>query len=44
MFGTDDSVVARWLREPFNLDGWRIDVANMTGRQGVHDHGDAVAS
>jgi alpha-glucosidase len=43
MFGTKDSVVARWLREPFNLDGWRIDVANMTGRQGVHDHGDAVA-
>ena len=43
MFGTDDSVIARWLREPFNLDGWRIDVANMTGRQGVHDHGDAVA-
>ena len=43
MFGTGDSVVARWLREPYNLDGWRIDVANMTGRQGVHDHGDAVA-
>ncbi len=43
MFGTQDSVISRWLREPFNLDGWRIDVANMTGRQGVHDHGDAVA-
>jgi alpha-glucosidase len=27
-----DSVVARWLKHPFNLDGWRIDVANMTGR------------
>lgn len=27
-----DSVVAKWLRPPFNLDGWRIDVANMTGR------------
>ena len=27
-----DSVVARWLRAPFRLDGWRIDVANMTGR------------
>ena len=27
-----DSVVARWLRPPFDLDGWRIDVANMTGR------------
>ncbi|MFB9375902.1 glycoside hydrolase family 13 protein [Kineococcus gynurae] len=25
-----DSVVARWLR--LGLDGWRIDVANMTGR------------
>ncbi len=26
------SVVQRWMREPFGLDGWRIDVANMTGR------------
>jgi Glycosidases len=28
----EDSVVARWLKPPFSLDGWRIDVANMTGR------------
>ncbi len=27
-----DSVVARWLKHPYGLDGWRIDVANMTGR------------
>ncbi|PPK98470.1 alpha-glucosidase [Kineococcus xinjiangensis] len=27
-----DSVVARWLQPPVSLDGWRIDVANMTGR------------
>lgn len=27
-----DSVVARWLRPPFSLDGWRVDAANMTGR------------
>jgi alpha-glucosidase len=27
-----DSVVAKWLRAPYHLDGWRIDVANMTGR------------
>jgi alpha-glucosidase len=27
-----DSVVAKWLGEPHNLDGWRIDVSNMTGR------------
>ncbi len=26
------SVVRRWLLAPFNLDGWRIDVGNMTGR------------
>jgi alpha-glucosidase len=30
----EDSVVAKWLKPPFNLDGWRIDVANMTGRLG----------
>jgi len=28
----DNSVIARWLKAPFNLDGWRIDVANMTGK------------
>ncbi|MGO4102924.1 glycoside hydrolase family 13 protein [Leifsonia sp. YAF41] len=32
-----DSVVARWLGAPFHLDGWRIDVANMTGRLGNED-------
>jgi alpha-glucosidase len=32
-----DSVVARWLEAPFALDGWRIDVANMTGRLGNED-------
>ena len=30
-----DSVVRRWLEPPFELDGWRIDVANMTGRLGA---------
>ncbi|MGV1003887.1 MAG: glycoside hydrolase family 13 protein [Candidatus Nanopelagicales bacterium] len=36
-----ESVVARWLA--FGLDGWRIDVANMTGRYGAADHNQAVA-
>lgn len=37
-FITDgDSVVARWLKPPFGIDGWRIDVANMTGRLGDVD-------
>jgi alpha-glucosidase len=26
------SVVAKWLKSPFGFDGWRIDVASMTGR------------
>lgn len=26
------SVVAKWLKPPYSLDGWRIDVSNMTGR------------
>lgn len=33
-----DSVAAKWLKPPFNLDGWRIDAANMTGRLGAVDH------
>ncbi|MGI8885312.1 MAG: glycoside hydrolase family 13 protein [Gaiellaceae bacterium] len=32
VYGGATSVVERWLRPPFSLDGWRIDVANMTGR------------
>ncbi len=37
------SVVGRYLTSPFNADGWRIDVANMTGRDGADDHAHAVA-
>lgn len=32
-----DSVVAKWLEPPYSIDGWRIDVANMTGRLGAID-------
>ncbi len=35
------AVVARWLE--FGLDGWRIDVANMTGRRGDVDLAHEVA-
>lgn len=38
-----DSVVGRWLRPPFGLDGWRVDVANMTGRHGAVDLAHDVA-
>lgn len=33
----EDSIVAKWLKPPFGIDGWRIDVANMTGRLGAVD-------
>jgi alpha-glucosidase len=32
-----EAVVQRWLRPPFSLDGWRLDVANMAGRRGEVD-------
>ncbi len=38
-----DSPVRRYLRGGFGLDGWRIDVANMTGRLGAIDRNHAVA-
>ncbi|ALE04586.1 alpha-amylase (plasmid) [Arthrobacter sp. ERGS1:01] len=40
----EDSVVAHWLKPPFNLDGWRIDVGNMTGRLGAQDINREVAA
>ncbi|MBI5671139.1 MAG: maltodextrin glucosidase [Chloroflexi bacterium] len=40
MYGAPDSVLRRWLRDPYRIDGWRLDVANMTARQGMQqlDH------
>ncbi|GAA0944071.1 maltodextrin glucosidase [Actinocorallia libanotica] len=35
MIDGPEAIVRRWLR--FGLDGWRIDVANMTGRRGAAD-------
>ena len=37
MYAGASSVVRRWLESPFGVDGWRIDVANMTGRLGAVD-------
>lgn len=39
----DGSTVARWLKPPYFLDGWRIDVANMSGRLGAIDVNHEVA-
>ncbi|MDX2129249.1 MAG: alpha-amylase family glycosyl hydrolase [Chloroherpetonaceae bacterium] len=41
MYRLPDSVTRFWLREPYNIDGWRIDVANMTARyEHVQLHGE----
>lgn len=37
------SVAGRWLGGDEGLDGWRIDVANQTGRYGADDHNHEVA-
>lgn len=34
IYAADDAILRYWLREPFLIDGWRIDVANMMARQG----------
>ena len=39
-----DALATRWLRPPYGLDGWRVDVANMTGRRGHDDHTHTVAA
>ena len=43
LYDGPDSVVARWLG-PHGLDGWRIDVANMTARLGTIDLNHLVAT
>jgi alpha-glucosidase len=32
MYSGKNSIIKKWLRKPFALSGWRIDVGNMTGR------------
>ncbi len=43
MVSGSGSVVGRFMREPFGLAGWRIDVANMTGRYAADDYYHEVA-
>lgn len=30
MYREPDSAIKQWLKAPYNIDGWRLDVANMT--------------
>jgi alpha-glucosidase len=42
MYLASDSVFQRWLKPPYEIDGWRLDVANMLARQGSHHLGHKV--
>jgi len=42
MYRTPDSVLRSWLHEPYRIDGWRLDVANMQARQGAIQLGNKV--
>ena len=34
IYASSDSVFRRWLKRPYAIDGWRVDVANMLARHG----------
>ncbi len=34
IYENEDAVFRHWLKPPYAADGWRVDVANMLGRQG----------
>lgn len=38
----NDSLVRRWLRPPYRIDGWRFDVAHETGRRGRDQFGHEI--
>lgn len=42
MYAAQDSVMRRWLREPYSIDGWRLDVANMLARQKMDQLGHEI--
>ena len=34
IYASPDSIFRRWLKQPYAIDGWRVDVANMLARHG----------
>jgi alpha-glucosidase len=39
MYAGPQSIFRKWLRAPYQIDGWRVDVANMLARQGPDQMG-----
>ncbi len=42
MYAGSEAIMRRWLRPPYRIDAWRIDVANMLGRQGPSNLGHKI--
>jgi alpha-glucosidase len=42
LYQSHDAVLRHWLREPYRIDAWRLDVANMQGRQGAIQLGNKI--
>lgn len=42
MLSGEGAVLRKWLRRPYSIDGWRIDVANMLARQGENQLGHKI--
>jgi alpha-glucosidase len=43
IYAGPQAIFRHWLRSPYLADGWRIDVANMLGRQGDTQIGEEIA-
>lgn len=42
MYAGHEAIMRQWLRPPYSIDAWRIDVANMLGRQGPSNLGHKI--
>lgn len=42
MYAGENAIMRKWLRPPYRIDGWRLDVANMMARQGDSQLGHKV--
>lgn len=43
VYGNEDSILKHWLKEPYRIDGWRLDVWNMTARRADEEYSREVS-
>lgn len=42
LYRAEDSVLKKWLKPPYSIDGWRFDVADVMARNGKYQFADEV--